>query len=159
MSTREPLLCPRNHGPLTQEVLDGRVVVDRCPACGGVWLDQGELTALETLHLHDLDDEAPEEIVPPEESVSLAFRMAQDEQGLTSLCPKCFEEMGREEHEMGSQVLVDVCPAGHGMWLDGGELDVLLRYYAQAHREAEESDGLRGLWARFVREIKEARRG
>ncbi|MCB9743831.1 MAG: zf-TFIIB domain-containing protein [Alphaproteobacteria bacterium] len=156
MSATEPILCPRNHGPLVAEVLDGRVEVDRCPECSGIWLDQGELTALENLHLHDRDTEDPEDLLPAAETVSLAYRMAKEEQGLTGLCPRCFAELSREEHEMGSQVLVDVCPEGHGMWLDGGELDVLQRYYAQAHREAEEH-GLRGLWARFVREIKAAR--
>jgi DNA repair exonuclease SbcCD ATPase subunit len=37
-------------------------------------------------------------------------------------CPRCGAKL-REEARHG--VAVDVCPAGHGMWLDVGELKVL----------------------------------
>ena len=37
-------------------------------------------------------------------------------------CPKCGEKLSTVEHH---GVSVDECPAGHGMWLDTGELQVL----------------------------------
>jgi Zn-finger nucleic acid-binding protein len=37
-------------------------------------------------------------------------------------CPKCGEEL--EERDV-DHVKVDVCPAGHGTWLDAGELELL----------------------------------
>ncbi|HET7622524.1 MAG TPA: zf-TFIIB domain-containing protein [Gemmatimonadaceae bacterium] len=37
-------------------------------------------------------------------------------------CPKCGAEL--EERDI-DQVKVDVCPAGHGTWLDAGELELL----------------------------------
>jgi len=37
--------CPLGHGALT-EVRREEVVIDRCDACGGIWLDAGELELL-----------------------------------------------------------------------------------------------------------------
>lgn len=37
--------CPRCGTKLTQRALQG-ITVDECPACGGVWLDRGELETL-----------------------------------------------------------------------------------------------------------------
>jgi hypothetical protein len=37
-------------------------------------------------------------------------------------CPKCGAEL--EEQDV-DQVKVDVCPEGHGTWLDAGELELL----------------------------------
>lgn len=35
-------LCPTDGEPMAKELVLG-VVIDRCPTCGGVWLDAGEL--------------------------------------------------------------------------------------------------------------------
>ena len=80
--------------------------------------------------------------------------MAIDFSVVAERCGKCGEEFSTLFLD---GMIVDRCTGCHGVWLDAGELDTLLRYYEQQHREAEESDGLRGLWARFVREIKAAR--
>jgi hypothetical protein len=37
-------------------------------------------------------------------------------------CPKCGAELEERDVE---QVKVDVCPVGHGTWLDAGELELL----------------------------------
>jgi hypothetical protein len=36
------LQCPKRHGPLESYTFQG-FALDRCPACGGIWMDQGEL--------------------------------------------------------------------------------------------------------------------
>jgi hypothetical protein len=41
--------CPKCGGDL-QEVEHHHVKVDRCPDCGGVWLDAGEIELLEHAH-------------------------------------------------------------------------------------------------------------
>ncbi len=43
----KPRLCPVNGASLKQEVTMG-IVIDKCPDCGGVWLDNGELEQLLT---------------------------------------------------------------------------------------------------------------
>jgi hypothetical protein len=37
-------------------------------------------------------------------------------------CPRCGEVLAEADQ---SGVLVDQCPAGHGLWLDQGELEIL----------------------------------
>jgi hypothetical protein len=37
--------CPRCHGKMTATAFEG-VEIDRCEACGGIWLDKGELEQL-----------------------------------------------------------------------------------------------------------------
>lgn len=39
------VVCPADGATMRADDLGG-VIVDRCPACGGIWLDGGELAAL-----------------------------------------------------------------------------------------------------------------
>jgi hypothetical protein len=38
----DELICPRGHGPLESYTFQG-FALDRCPSCGGIWMDKGEL--------------------------------------------------------------------------------------------------------------------
>lgn len=38
--------CPKCHGDLKEENYEGKVNIDRCEQCNGVWLDAGELELL-----------------------------------------------------------------------------------------------------------------
>ncbi len=42
----EERLCPVDQSPLEKEEY-GSVILDRCPVCGGVWLSDGQLEAIE----------------------------------------------------------------------------------------------------------------
>ena len=45
-ATREPARsCPVDGAPM-EKVVKSNVVMDRCPTCRGIWLDQGELKLL-----------------------------------------------------------------------------------------------------------------
>lgn len=35
--------CPIDHVTMEKEIIDGEIIIDRCPKCGGVWLSSGEL--------------------------------------------------------------------------------------------------------------------
>ena len=85
------------------------IELDHCVVCGGVWLDAGELGLLL--------NGTPE---PPE------FLTLAGAQHGTRRCPRCARKMdvGRLSH---SAVEVDACGAGHGIWLDRGELITLAR--------------------------------
>ena len=37
--------CPMDGSPMTKEIVHN-VVLDRCPSCGGMWLDGGEMELL-----------------------------------------------------------------------------------------------------------------
>lgn len=52
-------------------------------------------------------------------------------------CPKCQTAMRERERETGSGTIVvmDVCPACGGIWLDKGELETLTQSEARFYRE------------------------
>jgi hypothetical protein len=56
---------------------------------------------------------------------------------------------------MGSQIVIDVCPEGCGIWLDGGELEALERLYEQSHAESPIPLHWR-IWAGLVGSVKGA---
>ena len=47
MNREDPRACPVDGSPLLKQVLHN-VIVDQCPTCNGVWLDEGELKLLQT---------------------------------------------------------------------------------------------------------------
>lgn len=43
-------------------------------------------------------------------------------------CHRCWVEMDKEELDIfGPNIIIDVCPKCHGVWLDKGELDKILK--------------------------------
>jgi Zn-finger nucleic acid-binding protein len=76
------------------------VEVDVCDRCRGVWLDAGELERLG---------------IAPETTAVVA-------ESSRYLCPRCDRPM-RQIRRRG--VELEECPAGHGVWLDAGELERL----------------------------------
>ena len=88
------------------------IELDHCSACGGAWLDAGELG----LMLHGV----------PEPPSGLALAGARPGE---RRCPRCPRKMdvGRFPN---SSVEVDSCSALHGLWLDRGELVALAREQA-----------------------------
>jgi hypothetical protein len=92
------------------------VEVDYCPNCRGVWLDAGELelvidkTGGQAATLGDVlqaEGDAPADA--------------------PRRCPRCRRRMRQPNLEGGGEpVTVDVCPRGHGVWLDDGELRALV---------------------------------
>lgn len=111
-------VCPRCHAALFLLIYGG-VEVDRCPICGGVWLDAGELEDLT----------AGVEGAP----VALRLKEALGGEGAPSggLCPRCdtkLIEFGVKlgEADRAEALRLDRCPSGHGLWFDAGELPRLL---------------------------------
>lgn len=139
--------CPVDAVALVSRRLASEVNVEVCPVCSGVWLDAGELDQLRRAHVHDRPLPAPE-------SVAAAYEMAEQEQAPPGPCPNCSEPMDRREYGYFSQVMVDVCPRGHGLWLDAGELERLESFFARQAQAAPEETPLRTLWARFVAALR-----
>jgi len=90
----------------------GDVEIDSCPGCGGIWLDGGELEALVGA-------------VVPEEKPDPALGPPELD------CPVCVDKLVKARYG-GTEIVVDKCPHGDGIWLDAGELEAILA----AHREA-----------------------
>lgn len=90
------------------------VEIDHCVACGGVWLDAGELELL-------LDGAANRNRVVaqlvPDPTVAEAPRK----------CPICDKRMEKVRGGADGSVVVDRCSKrGDGLWLDRGELERLV---------------------------------
>jgi Zn-finger nucleic acid-binding protein len=102
-----------------------QVEVDHCSRCGGVWLDAEEMDLL-------LDGSEGREEIRRRATVDATS----DEK--KRRCPICSRKMEkahitREGRE--SRVLIDRCETRHGTWLDGGELDALVKLsnFPEAH--------------------------
>jgi Zn-finger nucleic acid-binding protein len=120
--------CPVDHVKLENVPYEGSVRVDRCPRCQGMWLDEGELEAIENTIYHTTLVE--ESSIETEE---LAVAMAKHKADAPLQCPLCAGEMARREYGYCSLVLIDTCPSCMGIWLDGGEVQLLEQFFERLH--------------------------
>jgi Zn-finger nucleic acid-binding protein len=85
------------------------VDLDFCFSCRGCWLDAGELGLI----LNGTPDR-PEDL-----------KLEKSSRGKRR-CPRCGSRM-RVGPAPATGVEVDACPAGHGLWLDAGELEQIVK--------------------------------
>ena len=116
--------CPVDDFTLAPESYEG-VEIDRCPHCRGVWLDAGELEAVQDHQDSDFRD------VPNAglSKVSAAIDMAKSASEDIRNCVSCNSGLVKREYAPSSQIMIDNCPNGHGIWLDAGELSRLQLFY------------------------------
>jgi Zn-finger nucleic acid-binding protein len=91
-----------------------RVEIDHCTACGGIWLDAGELELL-------LDGATNKNTL----MASLAARAGATEENLR--CPICSKQLDKVVCGEGDKVMLDVCPRNDGLWFDRGELHDVIK--------------------------------
>ena len=106
--------CPRCDGVALIGTEVRSTTVDRCRSCGGIWFDE---TELETL----LEENAAS-LRPLRSSKSDDLRNRQ-----TAACPRDGEVLVRVCSAKKHAVVLDTCPRCQGIWLDGGELERLLK--------------------------------
>ena len=114
-----PLKCPRCRQDMQALLLGGRSAHE-CPSCGGQWLEPEHLQALA------LANESRAVVigvlagrVPSTTSAPDVVRYVR--------CPVCDRVMNRKAFATSSSIVLDVC-VNHGLWLDRGELDRVLRF-------------------------------
>lgn len=110
---RKPLVCPGCNATLKAQKA-GKVEVDFCPFCAGIWLDKNELKALAKMRalpgwLLEPIPSAPDKDLVPE---------GQRE------CPRCKMKLQTADSK---GVQIDLCRGCEGVWLDRGELNRLLQ--------------------------------
>ena len=96
----------------------GRIELDKCFVCSGMWFDKGELKKVikenpkkRTLgsYIHD----------------SKIYKQLNAKSGL---CPRCRVPMRKLQGKNRlKKTTIDVCPKCRGTWLDGGEINYLLK--------------------------------
>ena len=115
--------CPKCTGKLEEKPIE-HVLVDACFVCEGIWFDAGELEKVLKADSQDFDfiDVGHEEFNGEELS---DYAKELDEK--PGLCPRCTDKtiFVRGPYKGKRKVTVDVCPRGHGLWLDGGEIKKL----------------------------------
>jgi len=143
--------CPVDSSLMIQRTYEGDVVIDECPQCHGIFLDDGELFKIErdrtTDHSPALSDPASGSVAPTHE-----VRQASRQKKRTVSCPSCDGPMLEHEHGYFSGVLIDTCIACGGIWLDRGELQAIEVFY-----ERENPGGRkpveRSLWGALLRAL------
>jgi len=97
-----------------------QIELDFCLKCAGVWFDSGEfdllLNAFQKGHARTSG-------VPGD---SFLPRKDTREKEATRRCPFCGMKMDKARIGKDPGVLIDTCPAGDGIWFDGGELHQVL---------------------------------
>ena len=124
-------MCPNCREPLVVVELEG-VEIDRCVACRGTWLDAGELEQIVALAG-----------VQPDR-ISAALQADRRGRRGRRRCPRCRRKMNIVAIEGPPIVEIDRCPAGHGLWLDPGELRTIVRGF---------SGGEAGAVAQFLADV------
>jgi Zn-finger nucleic acid-binding protein len=93
------------------------VEVDHCPACGGLWLDHGEIERLSRKMGGDI--ERLRRLLAGPQSKPPA--VPSEVQGF---CPAC-QAQGVQEVALGN-IHIDYCPRCKGLFLDRGEIDAAI---------------------------------
>ena len=141
--------CPRCNEDLQAEVYEG-IEIDRCSGCKGSWLDEGELTGLITAREEQFSTELIQETL-----ATACTGVPQDERRSVERCPRCQKAMRAINYDYSSGIIIDRCPDGHGLWMNGSELEKV-----QIHREhwEQEAEKYRGDWIAQVSAIKDERK-
>jgi Zn-finger nucleic acid-binding protein len=113
------------------------IEVDRCPGCGGMWLDYGELDQLEDT-VFDKD----------ELKGSLMFRSFEGELA----CPKCGGRMQLFNYRAYNLEL-DFCEQQHGVWLDAGEEKRVMELMKQRIKDIDRKGKAEEEWGNFLAKL------
>ncbi|HNP97186.1 MAG TPA: zf-TFIIB domain-containing protein [Cyclobacteriaceae bacterium] len=120
--------CPVDQSPLSRKIYEDAIEIDLCDTCGGVWLDKGELEKIQDIRVNDYSDEL--KMIP--DYVGKSILLAKSKSASPVHCPVCSQVLERREYGYGSQVMIDSCVKGHGVWLDKGELKDLELFYERS---------------------------
>ncbi|MEQ8425053.1 MAG: zf-TFIIB domain-containing protein [Cyclobacteriaceae bacterium] len=126
--------CPVDNTPLTRGIYEETMEIDSCATCGGVWLDKGELEKIQDIQINDYKDELKQ--IP--DYVGKSILMAKAKDAPARNCPVCDGGMERREYGYSSQVMIDSCVNGHGVWLDKNELKDLELFYERSRLETRQ---------------------
>jgi len=125
--------CPRDGSELVAKKYEAEIEVDLCNSCSGTWLDKGELEAIQAT----IEKDYHAELGQQKDTVKEGIEAVRQEKRGAVPCPKCATEMDVRPYGMGSQVIIDVCPQGCGVWLDKGELEALEKFFETSQQETE----------------------
>ncbi len=92
------------------------VEIDVCGACGGIWLDKGEIFHFVTKHHQKFYNQF--------------YKAIKKGSPKTKKCPRTGNPM-KEIKLLDEELLVDYCPVSKGLWFDGKELAKLTKHFGE----------------------------
>ncbi len=108
--------CPNCKSDLFQKKY-GKILVDECGSCKGVWFDRDELRRVKD----STDDDLRWLDYDPFEETTKSANAS------NKLCPNCNMLMVNTNYDK-SKVSIDTCTQCKGVWLDKDELDKIIAY-------------------------------
>jgi Zn-finger nucleic acid-binding protein len=107
-----------------------KVELDYCTNCQGIWFDNGELELfLSSMGLIDPKNYLTGVLSHPEVKSSEKKRK----------CPICNTRMKKSTIWDDSEIFIDVCFRGDGLWFDGGEISSLAKNISDAESPGQNS--------------------
>src|SRR5262245_52478143 len=106
----ETIRCPNDNTRMERESVGG-IVIDRCSACGRLWLDDGEMKAL-------LSDQSNVDTADSGPFGRESKRAALGDR----ICPRDGTGLLEIKHPQRPDVLIEYCTKCRGVLLDAGEL-------------------------------------
>lgn len=103
--------CPKCNAKMVEkdvEVLHGKVTIDQCTSCKGLWFDNGEAEELKTSWMSDFLDSG-------DPSIGKTYNRVRDIQ-----CPRCGKTMSKLTDKRQPHLEYEACEE-HGMFMDAGE--------------------------------------
>jgi Zn-finger nucleic acid-binding protein len=114
--------------------------LDYCTGCKGVWFDNVEMD----LMLKSLGLEKPELLLE-----NLLHNPEADTAEKKRKCPICGKTMKMINVGDKTNVIIDICPSGDGLWFDSGEVVQMVRQLAAEHRAEGDEERV----FNFLREV------
>jgi Zn-finger nucleic acid-binding protein len=108
-------MCPECGEPLVAFELGG-VEIDRCIACGGTWLDEGEIELIAKLAGVEHGD------------LREALEAHRGKPGKRR-CPRCRGKLLAAPVGKEQPLEIELCPNEHGLWLDRGEMESVIKCF------------------------------
>ncbi len=133
--------CPKDHAVLVSAHVRG-IDVDKCPTCGGLWLDAQELDELE-------------DTVYAEDDLKGSLFISEDATAFP--CPRCGATLNQFEYRFYN-LMLERCPNGDGFWLDAGEDQKVLEASAQRAASMQRKSSAEAEWRKFINRWRSGKR-
>ena len=91
-----------------EEVNYGRLTIDRCTSCKGIWFDIGEAEALKGKWMSEFIDSGNPEVGKKHDKIE------------DINCPRCGKKMEKVSDKVQPHIWYEACEE-HGMYFDAGE--------------------------------------
>jgi Zn-finger nucleic acid-binding protein len=119
------MLCP--HCKIDLQIISlNNTKIDICPTCQGIWLDKNEILKLINTEKETLRDALRFVEIDSKKDEKLWQNEIE--------CPKCHKLMQKFPYAGSSDIVIDSCRDGCGIWLDKGEIFKIADYLSNTDK-------------------------